>query len=248
MRHRIRVLLVGEGPRILALANAIVNGPLGKHFVIVGWLLDSRRKAANRFQQFGQFHGDREECLKLAAARSVSTFDGSIHIDAFRPWLFSLGEIDLTLMAGFGWRVIRPLIDHVNGWWLNSHPSPKYQTLDEFEWPNEFAGPQPYQLMLLKDVLEVGIVLHSIDEEFDRGVALAQSEGRPMWNITKSLETKAEAALFLKHMHERMADPYVSMISRLALPICEAIQRGWSPEQLARSLPISEIIQEPASC
>lgn len=247
--RRCRVLLVGEGPRAMAKANELLYGPTAKECVLVGWLLDSRRKAANRFQQFGQFEGDRQECLKLAALHGIPTYDGSIHTPEFRCWLKGLGGIDLALMAGFGWRVTRELIDYVNGWWLNTHPSPKWHRLKDVEWPNKYRGPQPYQGMIVDDEKEVGIVLHAIDEQWDEGVFIAQSEGRPMWKHGKP-KTQAEVAAFLVSMHKQMAEPSVVLFRRLAGRIRLAIRWGLTPAEFAASLPECDVLQqaEPQQC
>ena len=234
----IRVVVVGEGPRAYREVEEIALGATGKHWKLVGWVLDSNREAANRYQAIaaGHFPNDRAECLRLAKQLGVPVWDGPIYGSGFRTWFRSLGKVHLVLMAGFGWKVRLHQIDWVSGWWLNTHPAPKWATPSEYVWPNKYRGAQPYQGMLRDGVKEVGIVLHAIDEHWDAGTYFTQSEAVPMWDEAELPETQAEVADVLRLMHQRTTKPAVEMIRQLAPEIKRAIRSWRSPTWFARRL------------
>ena len=111
--------------------------------------------------------------------------------DAYLP---EFSEIDLIVMAGFLWKVPKPLIDAFEKRIINIHPAllPKYGGKGMY-------GVHVHEAVLRGDEKETGITIHYADENYDEGDIILQV--RCLVEPTDTTATIAKKVQALEHQY-----------------------------------------------
>ena len=103
----------------------------------------------------------------------------------FRKW-FKERNAELCLMSTFATLIPTELIQLVDGWFINFHP-----TRRNCSWP-EFGGCTPWEDMFWARIREVVIAAYFIDDKFDRGQFITSSAHRIRICIRKVVKNKLQ--------------------------------------------------------
>lgn len=129
----------------------------------------------------------------------------------FLAW-FKACRPDICLMSTYATLIPMELIQLVNGWFINFHP-----TRMNCCWP-EFGGCTPWEDMFWAGVKKVVVVAYFIDDKFDRGQFITESEARdririrgvqPNGQLLEASDTDAHPSLIDAHYQAILRDPSI---------------------------------------
>jgi hypothetical protein len=203
----LRVMLFGDGPRPFEMAKELIYGIQdenpssttrsyrGKtmthhYFEPVGWVGDfslpslANNRRCTRFGPLPYTCQMPQMLIDDAKAdfpylnierwkKPIETWTPKKKVlnNEFLDW-FKSKKVDLCLMSTYATLIPIELIRLVSGWFINFHPTRKHCM-----WP-EFPGCTPWEDMFWSRVKEVAIAAYFIDDKFDRGQFITESEAR----------------------------------------------------------------------
>ena len=171
---RIKVALFGSFYRGFYLLNELLHGSVSRLVEVVGVASDDpAEKFTNPDKRVWQYPHTAYERLmvpKLAEKEKLPLFTGKVNATPFHDIIANKWNPDLCVMATFGQRIGRQLIEYPPMGFYNLHPC-----LDD-KWPSEYVGGNPFAALMRDNMPYTCIAFHAVDESFDTGPLLSLSE------------------------------------------------------------------------
>jgi formyltetrahydrofolate-dependent phosphoribosylglycinamide formyltransferase len=188
--YRVAVAVSGRGSNLVALCDALGNGP----DAAVVLVLADRPAGA----------------ITEAVGRGIPAHILAAPADT-EEWLRHLvaAKVDLLVLAGYLRLVPRGVIEAMQGRVINIHPAllPRHGGRGMY-------GHRVHEAVLAAGELESGATVHLVDEEYDRGAMLGQ--GRVSVNPDETAESLARRVLSVEH---RLLPAAVLAAARAGRPV-----------------------------
>jgi methionyl-tRNA formyltransferase len=170
---KVRVAVFGSFYRGYYLLSELLTGELAASVEVVGVATDD---PANHFVnphkrvwQYPHSTYERDMVARLAASNGLEVFKDRVNEAPFRAIIDERWRPDLCVMATFGQRIHRPLIDYPRLGFYNLHPC-----IDD-GWPSKYAGGNPFNALMRDRLSYIRIAFHAIDENFDSGELISMT-------------------------------------------------------------------------
>jgi methionyl-tRNA formyltransferase len=170
---KVRVALFGSFYRGYYMLNELLFGDIAASVEVVGVATDEPSNtfinADKRVWQYPHTDYEREMVPRLAAQHDLPLFRDRVNAAPFHDLIEQQWRPELCVMATFGQRIGRRLIDYPALGFYNLHPC-----IDD-GWPSKYVGGNPFEALVRDQMAYTRIAFHSIDEDFDSGELIAMT-------------------------------------------------------------------------
>jgi methionyl-tRNA formyltransferase len=223
---RARVVVFGSFMGGYHVLSELLCGPLAERVHVVGVATDdpSQPFTNAKVRLWKYPHSIEDEFLvrRFAAAQGLPIFTGRVKSPDFRELLTTDWRPELCLMATFGQKIPKDLIDLPRFGFFNFHHSGA-------TWPS-YPGPDPIAAMQRDGRLEVFLTMHRVNEVIDDGELFARS-------VAVALPQQANAIqvhrITWPQMHNFIADSVTRILNDAGAPPGFSVSREASDERLA---------------
>ena len=171
--EKIRVALFGSFYRGYYLLNELLFGDIADSVEVVGVATDDPGNAfvnpGKRVWQYPHTAYERNMVDRLATKNGLQVFKERVNDAPFHDIIEQQWQPDLCVMATFGQRIHRRLIDYPALGFYNLHPC-----LDD-RWPSKYVGGNPFDALMTDRMPYIRVAFHAIDENFDSGELIAMT-------------------------------------------------------------------------
>jgi methionyl-tRNA formyltransferase len=171
--RKVRVAVFGSFYRGYYLLSELLTGELSEEIEVVGVATDD---PANHFVnphkrvwQYPHTEYERNMVAILAEQNGLQVFKHRVNEAPFHEIIEDKWRPDLCVMATFGQRIHRRLIDYPTLGFYNLHPC-----FDD-GWPSKYAGGNPFNALMRDGIAYIRVAFHAIDENFDSGDLIAMT-------------------------------------------------------------------------
>ncbi len=174
LNKKIKVVMLGSFYRGYYLLNELLFGEISPFIEIVGVATDDPKNtfisADKRVWQYPHTITEAGMVENLALEHQLPVFKGRVNSEEFHAIFKQDWQPDIALMATFGQRIGRPLIDIPTLCFYNLHPC------KDDQWPSKYVGGNPFHALMEDGEKYTRIALHEIDENFDTGKLIKLSD------------------------------------------------------------------------
>lgn len=167
----VRIALFGSFYRGYYLLNELLFGDIANSVEVVGVATDDPAShfvnADKRVWQYPHTEYEREMVARLAVKHNLPVYRQRVKDPVFHQIIEQEWRPQLCVMATFGQRIPRRLIDYPALGFYNLHPC-----IDD-GWPSKYAGGNPFDALVRDGNSYTRIAFHSIDENLDAGELIA---------------------------------------------------------------------------
>lgn len=153
--------------------NELLEGALKDKVRVVGVVTDDVSSnliyADRRVWQYPHNEYERVMVKELAEEHGIECLKGRVNDQAFYEIIENQWRPDICVMATFGQRIGKRLIDIPKMGFFNLHPC-----IDD-AWPSQYVGGNPFDALINDGKRYTCVALHSIDEGYDTGPFIARS-------------------------------------------------------------------------
>lgn len=171
--RKVRVAVFGSFYRGYYLLSEMLFGKIAEVVEVVGVATDNPDHAFvnphKRVWQYEHSQYEREMVARLAVRQGLDVYSHRVNQAPFIEVIEKKWQPDLCVMATFGQRIHRHLIDYPRLGFYNLHPC-----IDD-GWPSKYAGGNPFSALMRDGQSYIRIAFHAIDENFDSGELVAMS-------------------------------------------------------------------------
>lgn len=171
--RKVRVAVFGSFYRGYYLLSEMLFGKISESVEVVGVATDNPDHTFvnphKRVWQYPHTPYEREMVARLAVRQGLDVFSHRVNEAAFHEVIETRWRPDVCVMATFGQRIHRHLIDYPRLGFYNLHPC-----IDD-GWPSKYAGGNPFSALMRDGQNYIRIAFHAIDENFDSGDLVAMS-------------------------------------------------------------------------
>lgn len=169
-----RVAVFGSFYRGVAVLNELLFGPLRETLQVVGVATDDPAQSfvspSRRVWQYPHAEWEEEMMVDAARRREVPVYRGRVKHQDFYQVFEDQWRPDLCITATFGQLIDQRLFSFPQLGFYNLHP------FDGGRWPSDYAGGNPFQMMIDDGRADCCLALHHVDAAFDTGRIVATSE------------------------------------------------------------------------
>lgn len=173
-RKKYRVAVFGSFYRGYYVLSELLHGSISDIVSVVGVASDdpdsSWVNAGRRVWQYPHTQYEKVMVTNLAQTNGLDIFRGRVNDAAFYERIESQWQPQICIMATFGQRIGRRLIDLPPLGFYNLHPC-----FDD-KWPSHYVGGNPFEALMRDGRRYTRVVMHGIDEGFDTGPLVAISD------------------------------------------------------------------------
>ncbi len=166
--------MLGSFYRGFYLLNELLMGEISSQIELVGVATDlpenSFISADKRVWQYSHTQYEEEMVEKLALQNNLPVFKARVNSDEFYSIFEEEWKPDLCLMATFGQRIGKRLINYPQMGFYNLHPC-----MDD-QWPSKYVGGNPFHELMRDKKTYTQVAFHEIDENFDTGRLIKLSD------------------------------------------------------------------------
>jgi methionyl-tRNA formyltransferase len=170
---KIRVALFGSFYRGYYLLSELLFGDISASVEVVGVATDDPSNSFvnphKRVWQYPHTEYERNMVGILAARNDLQVFKQRVNEAPFHDIIEQQWKPDICVMATFGQRIHRRLIDYPELGFYNLHPC-----LDD-RWPSKYVGGNPFDALMRDRMAYIRVAFHAIDENFDSGELIAMT-------------------------------------------------------------------------
>ena len=174
LNKKVKVVMLGSFYRGYYLLNELLFGEISQLIEIVGVATDDPKNtfisADKRVWQYPHTIAEAEMVENLAMEHHLPVFKGRVNSPEFYDIFKHDWQPDIALMATFGQRIGRPLIDIPTLCFYNLHPC------TDDQWPSKYVGGNPFHALIEDGEKYTRVALHEIDEGFDTGKLIKLSD------------------------------------------------------------------------
>lgn len=168
-----RVAVFGSFYRGFYLLNELLHGDISEAVTVVGVASDNPEasfvSADKRVWQYAHTPYEKIMVPDLAQAEGIDVFLGKVNDSVFHEICEEKWQPDICVMGTFGQRIGKRLIETPALGFYNLHPC-----IDD-AWPSQYIGGNPFDALMRDGKCYTNIVFHAIDEGFDTGGFIAQT-------------------------------------------------------------------------
>ena len=165
--RKVRVVMLGSFYRGYYLLNELLFGDIGSSVEVVGVATDDPSNTfispGKRVWQYPHTIAEAEMVEKLALQSGLDVYKDRVNSQPFYDLLDRNWKPDLCVMATFGQRIKKRLIDYPRYGFFNLHPC-----IDD-KWPSKYVGGNPFNALIEDGKTYTCIAFHEVDETFDTG-------------------------------------------------------------------------------
>jgi methionyl-tRNA formyltransferase len=174
LNKKLKVVMFGSFYRGYYLLNELLFGEISKFIEITGVATDDPKNtfisADKRVWQYPHTVAEAEMVETLAIENQLPVYKDRVNSDGFYDIFKHQWQPDVALMATFGQRIGRRLIDIPSLCFYNLHPC-----IDD-QWPSKYVGGNPFAALIKDGHKYSRISLHEVDEGFDTGRLIKLSD------------------------------------------------------------------------
>ncbi|MCC2676450.1 MAG: formyl transferase N-terminal protein [Ramlibacter sp.] len=170
---KVRVAVFGSFYRGYYLLSEMLFGDIAQSVQVVGVATDDPANAFvnphKRVWQYPHTAYERDMVAQLAEKNDLQVFKDRVNAAPFHAIIEEKWRPDLCVMATFGQRIHRRLIDYPRLGFYNLHPC-----IDD-GWPSKYAGGNPFNALMRDQQSYIRVAFHAIDENFDSGELISMT-------------------------------------------------------------------------
>ena len=170
---KVRVAVFGSFYRGYYLLSELLSGSIADAVQVVGVATDDPDNhfvsPHKRVWQYPHTAYERDMVARLAEHNGLEVFRHRVNEAPFHTIIEEQWQPDLCVMATFGQRIHRRLIDYPRLGFYNLHPC-----FDD-GWPSKYAGGNPFNALMRDRMAYIRVAFHAIDENFDSGDLVAMT-------------------------------------------------------------------------
>ncbi|PRY98899.1 formyl transferase-like protein [Jezberella montanilacus] len=167
INKRVRVAMLGSFYRGFYMLNELLYGDIAEYVEVVGVATDDPKNTFispdKRVWRYPHTVSEVQMVETLAHQHSIEVYKDRVNSDPFYELFEKQWQPELCLMATFGQRIGKRLIQYPEFGFYNLHPC-----IDD-KWPSKYVGGNPFNALQADGKTYTCVAFHAVDENFDTG-------------------------------------------------------------------------------